>query len=163
MCNSLSDTPLLLVYCLCALLCCRCVTHPLKEYMIAKMSENLRRQILIGVCLNVCMAAAGLVSTQVQAMHELRNLRRKSKGLPPLKAGEESEDDEIMEKSDYEHYKESHYLLGGREAQEVLKKGTAAAAAEITRDPKQESNNKPKGMLEGKQQEVLTDKEGVAV
>ena len=33
----------------------------------------------------------------------------------------------------------------------MLKKGTAAAAAEITRDPKQESSNKPRGMLEGKQ------------
>ena len=107
------------------------------------------------------MAAAGLVTTQVQAMNELRNLRRKTKGLPPLKPGEDSEDDEIMEKSDYEHYKESPYLVGGREAMDVMRKGTQSMAAEITRDPR--DDKKPQEMLEGKQQEALTNKEGVTV
>jgi len=96
-----------------------CVEHPLKEWMIARMSENLRKQILINVCINVCMSAAGLLSNQISAMHELRNLRRKAKGLPPLKPGEWEEDDEIMSKSDYEHYKE-RYLISCHEAKAMM-------------------------------------------
>lgn len=81
-----------------------CHTHPLKELMIPRMAENMRKQILCGVCLTVCMAASGLVHTQIVAMHELRNLRRKERGLPAITDGREEEDDEIMEKTDYDEY-----------------------------------------------------------
>ena len=56
----------------------------------ARMSENLRKQILISVCIHVCMTAAGLLQMQYHSMHELRNLRRKTKGLPPLQPGEDA-------------------------------------------------------------------------
>lgn len=102
-----------------------CATHPLKEWMIARMGENLRKQILIAVCLEVCMSACGLVKVQCEAMHTMRNLRRKSRGLPPLQPGEESEDDEIMEKSDYEAYQE-RTLIGGKEALALKHKGSQA-------------------------------------
>jgi hypothetical protein len=100
-----------------------CASHPLKEWMISKMSENMRKQVLISVCLEVCMSAAGLAKTQVEAMFELRNLKRKERGLPPLKPGEFEEDDEIMEKSDFEAYQE-RTLIGGREAMRLMKEGS---------------------------------------
>ena len=137
-----------------------CHSHPLKEWMIARMSENLRKQILIGVCLHVCMAAAGLVSTQIAAMHELRNLRRKHRGLLALKPGEESEDDEIMEKTDYDEYRE-RTLISGPKAQALLKMGSQALEAHELKSGR--DLEKEMARLNGPSLEALTEaKDAVA-
>jgi len=105
------------------------VEHPLKEFIIARMSENLRKQVLVGVCLQVCMSAAGLVQVQFQATNELRNLRRRTRGLPELAPGEESEDDEIMCKNDYEEYLQRQ-LTGAAESLRLMN-GEKTEAAEV--------------------------------
>ena len=73
----------------------------------------------------------GLVAT---AKHELRNLRRSSRGLPPLAPGEESEDDEILNKSDFEAYEQGQ-ITPARDAMSLMRSpsapnSTAAAATD---------------------------------
>ena len=91
--------------------------------------ENLRKQILITVCLDVCMVAAGLLQAQGQAKHELRNLRRRTRGLPELLPGEESEDDEILCKNDFEEYQQMLMPPAG-EALKVLQGKPSKATEE---------------------------------
>lgn len=96
--------------------------HKLKAWMCREMGLLMRKQILIGICLKVCMCAAGLRSLQATATQELRNQRRAAKELPPLKLGEDSEDDEIMSKSDYDIYKERQCLSAGESLNLVRQK-----------------------------------------
>jgi hypothetical protein len=83
-----------------------CVSHTLHRWMIMEMGLLLRKQVLINICIHTCMCAAGVIAVQHQAKSDLRNMRREAKGLPYLEAGEESEDDEILNKTDYEEFQE---------------------------------------------------------
>jgi len=106
--------------------------HPLREWMIPKMALNLRKQVLIGCCIRVIMSAAGLVGCQVEAINKMRNMRREANGLVPLAPGEESEDDEIMCRNDYEEYKQRQVPSAG-DAKRLLSgsAGEAPIAANV--------------------------------
>lgn len=69
----------------------QCKNHPLRAWMIMEMGCQMRKQILIGVCIHTCMAAAGVIGVQCRAKHDLRNMRRQAKGLPEVQEGEDSE------------------------------------------------------------------------
>jgi tetratricopeptide (TPR) repeat protein len=97
----------------------QCKTHPLKPWMIREMGLQMRKQILIGVCLHTCMAAAGVVGVQHKAKSDLRNMRREARGLPTLEPGEESEDDEILNKTDLEEYQDRTPVAAGEALQFV--------------------------------------------
>ena len=138
-----------------------CAEHPLKEWMIARMGDNLRKQILLGVCLTVCMAATGLVKAQLAAMHELRNLKRKEMGLKALMPGEEEEDDVIMDKDDYDEYQERK-LLSGPVALDLLQRGSQAMPEDL-REPKGLLTSNINGaLLDSTTSKTSTDGEGQA-
>jgi len=84
----------------------QCKNHPLRAWMVLEMGLQMRKQILIGVCIHTCMAAAGVIGVQAKAKHDLRNMRRTAKGLPEVDEGDESEDDEILNKTDLEEYQD---------------------------------------------------------
>ena len=111
-----------------------CREHPLKEYMIYEMGLVLRKQVLIGVCIHTCMCAAGVMDIQHEAKHELRNLRRQQQGLPKVDKGEDSEDDEIMNKNDYEDYLQSQ-PTPARRAMALIRKRDLVAPGEDASKP----------------------------
>jgi hypothetical protein len=87
--------------------------------------------MLIALCTRVVMAAAGLVKVQFSAKNKLRNMRRAQRGLPPLEPGEDSEDDEILNKSDFEAYQQLHPPPAGEALQFLLEgqKGPSGCGA----------------------------------
>mmetsp|Transcript_90629 Transcript_90629/g.272195 ORF Transcript_90629/g.272195 Transcript_90629/m.272195 type:complete len:274 (+) Transcript_90629:1-822(+) len=99
--------------------------HALRAWMCETMALSLRQQVLISVGIKVVMSAAGVISVQVNATHDLRNMRRKAKGLPLLAPGEDSEDDEILSKTDLEQYQESQFV-GAQDAMQTMRGNVAA-------------------------------------
>lgn len=112
----------------------QCAEHPLKAWMVREMGLQMRKQILIGLCLQTCLSAAGVVTLQMHATHDLRNMRRKAKGLPEVAPGEQSEDDEIMCKNDYEEYMESQ-PVNAKEAMQKMRGGGPPPGAAMPEGP----------------------------
>jgi tetratricopeptide (TPR) repeat protein len=121
-------------------------SHPLRVWMCHQMAYQLRKQVLISCCLKVCMASAGVVQVQCAAMGELRNMRRAAKGLPSLKPGEEEEDDEILNKTDFEEYQE-RTMIDAQTAMDVVKHPTFKQGAKYDR-------------IKGTEVKMLKDKKG---
>ena len=100
----------------------QCKAHPLKAWMTREMGLQMRKDILISVCIHTVMVAAGVLNMQRRAKTELRNMRRAARGLRELAPGEESEDDEILNKTDLEEYQERTPVTAG-EALQFAKSG----------------------------------------